>query len=107
MPEILYIFEVRIQEAHQFNHSIGIPLADFLVLKRQQVLNHFLNMPSVFTHYQVVPGSVIFHFVNTHSININYKVNKSNKVSLQKEKAFVKGPFYKGLVFPQVNEVWP
>jgi hypothetical protein len=55
----------------------------------------------------VVPGSVIFHFINTHSININYKVNKSNKVSLQKEKAFVKGPFYKGLVFPQVNEVWP
>jgi hypothetical protein len=54
-------------------------------------------MPSVLTHRQVVPGRIIFHLFYTHSLNIR----------LQKEKAFVQAFSVKGLVFPQVNNVWP
>jgi hypothetical protein len=64
-------------------------------------------MPSVLTHRQVVPGRVVFHLFNTTNITVhalNIRINKSNKVNLEKEKAFV-SLFFKRDWFSTGNEV--
>jgi hypothetical protein len=63
MTEILHIFQVRIQEAHEFNYGLGISFPHFPVFDREQVFNHPLDMAAVFPHNQVITRSVIFHNV--------------------------------------------
>ena len=65
MPEIFYILQMRIEKAHQFDDGIGIALALFLILERQQIFDHFLDMTTILTHHQMVPRSIIFHVLYT------------------------------------------
>ena len=68
VTEIFHVFQVRVQETHQLNNRIGIALALLAVLNSEQVFHHFLNMPAIFLHDQVVPGRIVFHVLYVHHI---------------------------------------
>jgi hypothetical protein len=71
VPEIFHVLQMGIKESHQFNHRIRIALADLLVLKRQQVLNHLLNMSPIFSHDEMISCCVVFHVLHVkHSTKV-------------------------------------
>src|ERR1700733_2227815 len=61
MPEIFYIFQVRVEKTHQLYNGVCIALSFFFILKRHQVLDHLLDMTPILTHDQVVSRRVVFH----------------------------------------------
>ena len=61
LPIFLHIFEVGVQEAHQFNYSVSVPLTGLFILDAQDVFDHSLDVPAVFTHHQAISSGVIFH----------------------------------------------
>ena len=64
MTKIFDIFQVRVEKTHQFNDCLRIALAYFRIFQGQQVFNHFLDMPAIFPHHQVVSRSIVFHFIH-------------------------------------------
>ena len=54
MPEILYIFKVRIEKPHQFNHTHRLRLPYIVIFYRYNMVNHLLNMSAIFPHDQLI-----------------------------------------------------
>ena len=106
MAEIFNVLQMRVQETHQFNNGIGISLTHFFVLESEQVLDHLLNMPSILTHYQVVPGSVIFHVLYIFHVIVVH-ATKIAKLAYKKKRPFSLRPFHRKIGgvtgFSQVN----
>jgi hypothetical protein len=61
MSEILYIFEVWVEETHKLNQGCSIPLPPFIVFNGQQVVHHLLYMPTILPHDHMSSGCIIFH----------------------------------------------
>src|ERR1700743_280038 len=80
MTEIFHIFKVRVEKAHELDNGIGVALALFLVFEGQQVFDHFLDMPTILTHHQMVSRGIIFHILYTWQSDII--LNKSTGKSL-------------------------
>ena len=61
MSEILLIFQLRIEESHEFDDGQGIGLPSFPVFDGEHVIDHLLNVAAVFPHFQVVAGGIVLH----------------------------------------------
>lgn len=85
MTKVFDVLQVRVKKAHQLNYSHCVALAFFFVFQLQQVFDHLLNVPAVFTHDQVIPRGVIFH---TLRLGAKYK-----DFVLKAEEAPFAGPF--------------
>jgi len=65
MTEIFYILQVGIEKAHQLDNGIRIALTLVLVFQTQQIFDHFLDVPPVLTHDQMVSRGIILHVLYT------------------------------------------
>lgn len=61
MPEILYVFEVRVEETHKLYKGCSIPLPPFIVLNGHQVVNHLLYVTAILPHDHMRSDCIIFH----------------------------------------------
>lgn len=61
MSEIFLILELRIEESHEFDDGVCVGLSSFPIFNGQHMIDHFLHVPAVFPHFQMVAGSIILH----------------------------------------------
>src|SRR5882724_1873779 len=81
MTEILDVLKMRIEESHQLYHRIGIALPLIFILDGQQVFDHFLNVPSILTHDEVIPRGIVFHTFDIHHIHEITVKSSTDKLS--------------------------
>jgi hypothetical protein len=52
---------MRIQRTHQLYDGHRVTLAFHIVLNGKQKFHHFLDIPAVLFHYQVITRGIVFH----------------------------------------------
>ena len=86
MSEIFLILELRIEESHEFDDGEGVSLSSLPVFNGQHVIDHFLHVPAVFPHFQMVAGGIVLHKLSW--VELRSYVNSRKSASAYKPGCF-------------------